>query len=274
MKKVLFVLVFILFGSFTAVQAQTSEIEVGPSFYYFKYEEPGLMQNTGMMAGIKGSYTYKTFMQFKAEADMAYGIVDYESNNTGKADNEDNSLFEPRILAGYDFFNNGSEEKKSSFSFVPYIGLGYRYLNNDSSGKTTTTGHSGYERESNYIYSPMGIEFTKLFGLEESDSKWSIGLIGEYDCFIWGRQISHLSDVNSNFGDIKNTQKKGYGFRASLKIKKQSEKIDFVIEPFFRYWNIKKSEEKNIYYSGSIWGYGWEPKNNTQEIGFNISVLF
>jgi hypothetical protein len=55
---------------------------------------------------------------------------------------------------------------------------------------------------------------------------------------------------------------------------KTGEKVDLLIEPFVRYWNIDKSNDSNVTYSGVIVGYGYEPKNNTTEIGVNFGIKF
>lgn len=98
------------------------------------------------------------------------------------------------------------------------------------SGMTTSTGALVYERESNYLYSPIGV--TIITPLRNG---WSFGATVEYDIFWWGKQISHLSDAIPGLNDPENRQKKGYGARGSIKFQKKDEKIDFVIEPYIRY---------------------------------------
>lgn len=123
--------------------------------------------------------------------------------------------------------------------------------------------------ESNYFYSPIGVET-----LTELNNKWSWGLRVEYDHFWKGVQKSHLRDANPAFNDIENDQNKGYGARGSVKLLLKNESIDFVIEPFIRYWNIKKSEDARVTFAGVIVGTGFEPKNNTTEAGIKVAVNF
>jgi len=103
---------------------------------------------------------------------------------------------------------------------------------------------------------------------------WSIGAVFEYDYFWKGEQKSHLSDVDNSYSDLENTQKKGYGLKGSLKLTKHAEKIDFVIEPFIRYWNIERSDMTALRYTDIVIGYGYEPKNTTVESGVNFSAKF
>jgi hypothetical protein len=107
------------------------------------------------------------------------------------------------------------------------------------------------------------------------DKVWSVGVALEYDLFWKGIQKSHLSDVDARYPDLENDQNDGYGLRASLKFQRRGKHIDFVIEPFVRYWDIEKSEVAVITTaSGSIWGYGWEPENNSTEIGITLALEF
>ena len=64
-------------------------------------------------------------------------------------------------------------------------------------------------------------------------------------------------------------QNSGFGYRASIKIEHKSKGRAFTIEPFFRYWDIEKSE---IAYE--LWGTGWEPANNTKELGVQFTWRF
>ena len=241
--------------------------DLGAEISYIKYKEPDVMKQEGAMYGISGSYAgfgqflSKNFM-LKLEGKWSCGQVDYDgalSDGTPYTfDERDDYILEFRGLGGYSY------SLLDTFIARPYFGFGYRYLNDAKSGDPY-----GYERESNYIYSPIGIELMAAL-----ENRWFIGLTLEYDHFWIGVQKSHLSDVNPTFNDLENDQNKGYGLRAAARLQKKGERIDFVIEPFIKYWNIKKSEEQTITYSGLIWGYGYEPKNNSTEIGGKIAIKF
>ena len=60
----------------------------------------------------------------------------------------------------------------------------------------------------------------------------------------------------------------------SVAFEKKGKNLNLSIEPFIRYWNIKKSENADITYYGTYIGYGWEPKNNSKEIGIMIALKF
>lgn len=264
MKKILAIILCFAFVGMGGVLAQTERPEhageLGTEISYIKYKEPGVMEEKGAMYGIAGSYTYRPKFMLKADGRFSYGQVDYK--NSGTLDNIDDYTLEFRGLGGYDF------SVFTASTLTPYTGIGYRYLNDDMTG-ITSTGARGYERESNYLYSPIGAEI-----ITPLKNDWSIGATAEYDIFWWGLQKSHLSDTSLALNDIENDQDKGYGIRGSIKLLKKCEKLNFVIEPFIRYWNIKKSKETVITYSGTIIGYGYEPKNNSIEIGCKLAVKF
>src|SRR3989344_575185 len=257
-----------------------TQFDMGAEFSYIQYREPDFMENKGNMYGVFGTVTHRIsenqpvksaadifgtnqINAFKLDGRLSFGSVDYESQGTGTLDDILDFIFEIRGLAGYDIpLENGPR-------LTPYLGLGYRYLNDDSSGKRTTTGAAGYERESNYFYLPIGLE-----GLVNLNEGWSFGFVGEFDVFLMGRQVSHLSDAIAGLNDITNDQKSGYGLRGSMKLAKETESLTFFVEPFVRYWKVDDSEILAVTYSGVLVGFGLEPENNSTEYGARIGVNF
>lgn len=257
------------------------QFDFGTEVSRIRYAEPNLMKNKGYMYGVFGAVTYRTAGQegitswrdlfsgrsplslFRLEGKFSYGIVDYESEGTGTLDDIPDYMLEFRGLTGFDVF------PVAALRLTPYIGLGYRYLNDDSGGKTTTTGHFGYERESNYFYLPVGLEtFVK------GKAGWGFGMTVEYDVFLDGEQKSHLGDAVTGLNTLKNDQNSGYGLRGSLKVMKETRKFNFYLEPFIRYWKIDDSEISPVTYSGVIVGYGREPENNSTEYGVKLGLQF
>ncbi len=252
----------------TAVDTKENEIisklhalEIGPEISFIEYREPAVMKEEGTMIGIGASYTYHKGVMIKIAGRYSYGQVDYK--NSGTINNIDDNIFEIRMLGGHDF------NISNSLSITPFIGIGYRYLKDDAAGRISSTGHYGYLRESNYYYSPIGIEAVNVF-----DKGWSAGAILEYDYFWKGKQKSHLSDIDPGYNDISNDQNGGYCLRGSIKIKKQTDRVFFVIEPFITYWNIDKSDVQYQTYYGVVIGTGWEPKNESTEIGVKFMIGF
>lgn len=253
----------------------THSLVIAPDVYCFEYEEPGLMREKGLFYGAHLDYMYlmrpdpedpktpfgervKKFF-IGVESRFAAGRVDYESNGTGSIDDVSDYAIEVRGIYGFEW------AIFKSMSVSPYFGLGYRYLNDDSGGRQTTTGHLGYERESNYLYLPLGARLSlPIF------KKTLIGGAVEFDVFLSGKQRSHLGDVISGYEVVENRQKSGYGGRASVFIRQEFKAVDIFVEPYIRYWDIDDSEI--TVGSGSI---AWiEPENHTIEAGLKLGVRF
>jgi hypothetical protein len=238
--------------------------EIGPELSYIQYKEPDIMDEKGPSIGVSGSYAYHNQIMARIAGRFSYSRVDYDSQDTGSISGINDYGYEVRGLLGYDF------TPSKTFTISPFVGVGYRYLCDDVSGKTTTTGHMGYKRESNYFYSPIGIEAAKKIS-----KKWSCGASAEYDFFWTGKQTSYLGNVVKGLDKLENDQKGGYGWRASLFVSRATRRATYALEPFVRYWNIDKSDAKGITYRRYQTGWvGWEPENNSTEYGLKIKVIF
>lgn len=244
---------------FAAGEEQNHSWELGTELSSITYEEPGLMEESGVMIGLAGSYTYRNNWMFKLESVFKYGQVDYEGalmdGTPLNVDNIDDYIVETRGLAGYDF------SVFKATTLTPYIGFGYRYLFDDSGAASP----AGYGRESNYLYSPIGIET-----MTDLRNGWFLGLTIEYDIFWSGVQTSYFSDVDYGLNDVENDQSGGYGFRGSVKFQNSR----FVIEPYIRYWDIDDSDPSILTYFGRPVAVIYEPENNSTEIGVKLAVKF
>jgi hypothetical protein len=232
-------------------ESRKHTFEIGPELSYIKYKEPDVMEEKGVMYGVAAAYIYRDpadASMLRVDGRIAWGKVDYDGTLDGtpySVANIDDYTYEIRGLVGWDFANETART-------TPYIGFGYRYLNDDSSFDP-----AGYERESNYLYVPLGLEF-----LFPSKDVWSLGATIEWDILFWGTQDSHLG---GSYGNVSNNQHEGYGMRASVRLQKKGEKVDSVIEPFVRLWNIENSE---------ISEGGLEPLNNSLEVGLRVMWKF
>lgn len=78
-------------------------------------------------------------------------------------------------------------------------------------------------------------------------------------------------------GDVTNDQQGGYGLRGSIKFRNNNADHEITLEPYFRYWNIEKSNEVTqiIYYQGQAYAATfYEPPNTSTEIGVKFFVHF
>ena len=225
-------------------------LEIGPLVSYSTYEQPGVMKEEGYLYGIGASFTSKKTFMARLEGRFLFGLVDY--TGSGTMDDIEDYIFEFRGLLGYDLISKATV-------LTPYIGIGYRYLNDDFAG-TTSTAAKGYGRNSKYYYSPIGIEANLRLG-----PLWSIRAIFEYDYFLSGVQESNLSDKGPAFNDVSNDQDGGYGYRGSIKVRRKTHTFNYILEPYYIYWEI---DESNMV-DGFV-----EPENNTVEYGVKAAIEF
>ena len=265
------VLIVLLF-SFTHVSADNQKsllpvhtFKAGVDSLYFKYEEPGYMEEDGVLFGFAGSYIYhgNNHLMLDADVSLVFGELDYDGQTQdgtpAKAATED-SIFETRGLIGYDFY------LPNNFVFTPFVGIGYRYWNDDIGGS------GGYEREIRYLYSPLGARFLQVI-----DANWSWGLNLEYDLLLSGEVKSHLSDVHPAFDDVENDQDfgDGYGVGFSVMInRKISDRFGLSFEPYIKYWDIDRSNVSYWTVQDIPVASGIEPANETTAIGLRVYFTF
>jgi hypothetical protein len=240
-----------------AIMASEVEKYIGLYVSDISYEEPGVMTQDGTMLGITASYASYDAVMLKAEGSYAQGEVDY--SGSGTINNIDDYIFEVRGLAGKNFV------QESGVRITPFVGLGYRYLNDDMSGRVSSTGAAGYEREQEYIYSPIGVEFSN----NKLNNAWVVGGSIEYDYFWEGTNHTNLGSIPGYYNVTMN-QNDGHGYRASIRFTKTDGNTTFMIEPFYRYWDIDDSDI-TVDPSGTGW---YEPNNTSKEIGVNLSLKF
>ena len=252
MRKLIIILFTgILYGaSISAVQSlEDKKEEIGIYFGTKIYEERHPVDNSffmsqeGWMIGLNTNsekYDNETYVGFRNR--LAAGQVDYTSAGTGTLSAIPDYQFETTAYLGIPF--EGSNSRTTLFS-----GLGFRYLLNASGLKQSSTGHSGYDRESRYIYMPIGINF--------ETGQWE--LRGEYLYFLYGQQTSKISQVG-NYTDVTNDQEEGSGIKMTAKYYVEK---DFGYEFYMDYWDIADSKL-------DVTGNFMEPRNTTSETGIRI----
>ncbi|MBL8013163.1 MAG: autotransporter domain-containing protein [Candidatus Omnitrophica bacterium] len=248
-------------------------VEAGFEYNHFRYEEDVFdLVDKGDLFGVYANYTYRparghsaledVLDVYKLEGRFNYGEVDYKSNSSGTIDGITDWTYEARVLAGKDLLMG------KNVRITPLVGFGYRYLNDDTSGLVSSTGASGYEREANYFYIPVGLEMAARI-----TENWIVSPSIEYDIFLHGRQESHLSDVSNAYPDITNKQHDGFGVRGAVKFIREFPSMSLVFEPYYRYWDI---EDSNV--STGVGGLfivsGMEPANTSQEYGLRLGAIF
>ena len=234
--------------------------EFGLSLSSYEYQEPGLMSNKGPKIGgdLQSTLAFPEKLWVRGDAHLAIGSVDYTSPTSGTANGESDWYLETRGLIGKDTW------AFDRAMLSPYAGLGYRYLFNDARG-TTNLGASGYRRQSNYLYLPIGMTYRVAL-----EGKAQLVTELEYDQLIIGKQFTRMSDAGLGYNDLSNNQNRGHGFKLSAKYAQDN----WAIGPYANYWNIAQSETLPLYQNGILVGHAWEPQNNTVEFGLKGSIRF
>jgi len=245
-----------------------TENELGLTVSTYKYSEQSLgvrVQSTLVGVDYTGTYVLNPDLFTRLDARYANGTANYSGSGTDSG--EPNWYYDIRGLFGTDF-------KVSNFVLAPYTGIGYRNLVNNVSGSSSTDGSIAYQRQSTYLYIPVGVIHRLAL-----DSKSKLETTAEFDYLIQGKQVSNLSSLNGYYGgalnypNVTNTQNTGFGLRLSA----MYQQGNWSAGPYFNYWNIAQSTMAYPTYTflGNQYKDAvYEPSNVTTEIGFKVSIKF
>ncbi|HVK62202.1 MAG TPA: hypothetical protein VM432_11655 [Bdellovibrionales bacterium] len=240
-------------------QQATDESKVGVDvtarYMYMKYEEPGLMKDTGPLYGFGVGYqmTFPGEGTARAELDFLQGNLTYDGAYASGAKlvaTSKNYLFNLRAM----WINPFGESPVSGLA-----GLAFRNLHE------RTDAPGAYTRITSYIYAPFGLIVGGDFG-----GGWHLTGSAEYDLFLGGRVDTKLSEVGPGYNDVVFEQTKGFGYRLSTLVRKDFGPWALRAEPYYHYWKIAKSAPER----GSTTSNYVEPDNNTTMYGVNIGADF
>lgn len=252
-------------GLVTSTIAQNANLatrnghDLGVSLTSYKYTEPGVMTLKANKVGFDYSGTIAIGSEWPnrnngwfVRGDLRYatGKTDYSSSISGTIDNRIDWYYEVRGLFGKDF-------DMGNYVLAPYVGLGFRHLFNDLRGRTST-GASGYRRESDYTTLPIGV-IHKMTLSSQSQLHTTL----EYSPLLRGRQEVKLTDSNPLTPDVSLRQRSGYGLRLGTMVRYQT----WSVGPTLTVWRVKQSE------SGGTPAV-FEPQNSTYEFGVKAAMHF
>jgi hypothetical protein len=232
------------------------QIDLSPTYY--RYTEPNLMHLKGI--NYRGSAEYTFFLSENStwlmhiDYSFAYAKVDYSSFRTGSIGDEKNTINELKV-------NVGRATYFAGYPLKYYWGLAYRQLDHDGRG-TSTTGHTGYQRRSQYYTLSGGYKW--LIPLSNS---WDFSLKNEISLLPYGKQTSYVTLSSSGSGKTTHDQHFGVNFRLipNFVLAKH-----FVFGPYIDLWYVAESERN--YEGGGL--YSYEPENNTVEFGLLVGARF
>jgi hypothetical protein len=289
-----------------------------PYYYdllYASSDPDNQAKKSGLLSGVYAAYTYRRpttysvhnikdlmesegnpFFTFaRAEVELSFGNVDYDSYASGKTSNASAWQGNFRLLAGYDFLS-----PDESLMITPYVGFGYRRVTDEAGGwvDTIVYNHMPYESRYQYFYLPFGVET-----LKQVNSDWDISFKLEGAVLLSGNVELGLSDIPGLYSatDLdtglpitiafrdsdKIKVKSGFGVKTSLKAIKKLQFYNVFVEPFFEMWRMSKSDSKAMlsvstadqyYYSaypdGSEYKPLYEPASYTFDVGLRLGMQF
>jgi hypothetical protein len=202
-----------------------------------RYQEKGLMQLQGPEMGVHATLTSPSVQW---ESDVLLGKQHYTSQDSGSMTGITN--LETRWRALVDL--GGDTQPPSGV----WAGLAFHTLWNDLRGTTTFNQitYGGYERSAVQLWLP--VRWSGLGG-------WDV----DAGLLIYGRHTSKLSQVNSHYSDIVNTQHSGQYAQASFHWAWDDGNR---LTPFVRYTRLGKSS--SVVMNGNSW---IEPASDRWQIG-------
>lgn len=239
-----------------------SAFKIGYQGMQMYYDEPGLMEEKGMLHGGVLSwtgYSGKRLFMVGGELELLKGGMDYDgqySDGTKLTCNTDDRYLDLRFLAGKGM-------GFGSWALTAYAGLAGRYWFD----RIKAVG--GYEREIKQAYLPLGIRIRHLSG------RWSLGGSLEGNLLIYGRVESALSQVGPQYGDADNIQEfmSGLGGRISAFAEYRVGGYILGLEPYYRYWQVRESKIDTIPYGGRR-AEVVEPENRSHMTGIRFYIRF
>lgn len=263
MKKVFLFCLSCLLTTTTTVAYETtpktSKLQIGTEIYRESYKE--YMDNTLFMredAAMFGLYTkahlpFHTLHAVDLLARMAVGSSRYtgalqnEGYGSYVSSHQDRYVWEARGIYAFNL--------PFALDWSPLLGLGYRKLVD----RLDQIEEGGYKRTSQYVYATTGMKGNITLG------SWHLAPQFLYHYLLHGKQQS-----KQNGDVIEHTQHSGHGFElAGELIRPLSHKESISITPYYKYWDIAKSDISYQFGLRTI-----EPKNKTHEIGLRMAYSF
>jgi len=221
--------------------AHDARIKWGVSGGMNHYQEHNLMQLKGPEVGLHAQLSqWSAWPDARLEADVLLGKQTYTSNGSGSMRNVTN--LETRWRAMVPAFQTTAPDTGWS------AGLAVHTLWNDLRGTSSFNGvtYGGYERIAMQLWLPL---------------RWVSGEAWEVEggWLLYGRHSSMLSQVNTRYQDIHNTQRRGQYAQASMQFALSG---GDTLKPFVRYTYL--ADSNTVTMNGKKW---LEPESHRWQVG-------
>ena len=263
----------------------------GFTFYYHKYEEPGLMTEKGyaavdqlhlglrtekFVAMLEGSIHFPWYLLIPPKNTYDGHIMHVDELVPYRVKGVRNDVWYLSCQAGL------VVPLSSKTSLLIYGGSGLRWLNDYLSVDTL-----GYDRRSRYLFGLVRLELESSIIQHSLLDYHCLLLCAEYDYLLDGTQMSELSDIRGGgvaFTDVTNKQYSGYGLYLAAGLRRVCQSTwkrgEGDIVAFVRIWSIGDSEMTFTRATERRPGGQQadllivEPRNRTIEIGLRMSFHF
>lgn len=266
MKKSLLMMSTILMVSGTAMASDVVSYHMGAEIYNEKYKEEVsgsdfMKEEAKPMVGIYGNALVRLndahFIDFggryaQGESDYT-GAVMNQPYGSLTASGIDRKTWE--LTATHKTPINLFSQNDVMFG----AGIGYRYLE-DQLDKL----NGGYRRENQLVYGALSLEKSYATSYD-----WTVTpqVTGKF--LFKGTQKSKSGGYS-----LIHDQDEGYGVDLSVQFEKKVGINTVTIEPFYRMWEIGKSNTVNVFVPGLGVTPTYEPENTTKEFGVKLGVKF
>jgi len=271
--KIKFILFFILFISKTAISSETSSTEIllGISMLNFGYKEFNsndieLDQEDGTIPGISFAITHQS-QQWLSDFKLTYhkGLVDYiGQTQTGIPVT---SRTDTRYL-DYSLSFGKWLKLDNLPRFAVFAGFGQHSWQRNIRSTTTNTGAavSGLNEKYYWDYLLIG---TKLEIISSPKNLWTFDI--QYNHMMNAKidvEFNGFDPATLNLGNQ-------LGLRLASPYQYQiKDQLSIRIEPYYEYWQIALGEPQQLLINGTVSGTSIvEPRSETQNIGFNLSLV-
>lgn len=262
MTKSIFFIVLVLISStsFASNPFETHRHKLGGVIDYWKYEEPGLMQDVGALIGAE--YDFRNvaydFLAYELNAEILAGQTNYKGQdlNTGTP-----LEFEQTNTMGMlQFFMGPLLDLDGSTYLMPKLGVLYRKLMDHDDEFA-----GDYQRDQDYTVIPLGFDvITHTNNAQWIFSAW-------HSIYFSGKNKTYLTDVGGD-QDLSFKQDEGNGSQVSITMAMEH----WYITAMFRRWSVEDSESKQATVPSLTppTNFFLEPENKTTSFGIRAGWAF
>lgn len=271
MRKIIF---FLLLCASFSLHAQwegssgDSEVYLGASLLDFTYKEFDdddilLDREDGFIPGVILGYKQKR-NEVYTDISFSYHATDIKYDGQTQAGDpvttrSDADIYELQLKAGSYYYTT------SSYKYFVYGGLGYRLWQRNIRSTAVAT---GIFEEYDWSYLMLGATFPIS---HSSASKLDFDI--QYTKMLGANIFVELSTLGADDVDLALGKENGYRFSFPWQINTDNSSV-WVIEPYYEFWEIGKSEVKPITSGGIPTGFVvWEPRSETSNVGVNFKLV-